>query len=119
MSRIRAFFGSMTGRIFVVLAFGLVAAGLLATAITNARSNREFREQMIERSVDRLEGYVSFLNAVPTPVRQVLMSSGIGGIRAQPATTNGTKADPEFQRAVVERGGVIAAATAYTADLAL
>ncbi len=118
MSRARAFFASMSGRIFVLLALGMATAAWLATAITNARSEREFREQLAERATDRLEGYVAFLDAMPNSLREVLLSSGgIAGIRVQPATVTGSGADTAFQTALTRRGGVLGAAKAQSAAL--
>ena len=63
MIRIRTFFASMTGRVFVILALGMGAAALIAVAITDAKSQREFETQLIERAADRLQSYVGFLDA--------------------------------------------------------
>jgi signal transduction histidine kinase len=120
MSRARAFLASMTGRLFVILAIGMCAAGWLASVITNARSDREFKEQLVERAADRLEGYVTVLDAVPAPLRNSLSSSsGIIGIRAQPPSTAGGAHDAEFERALSSRSGIVAVARAQRADLAL
>ena len=46
MSYLRAFFASMVGRLFILLALGMAASALIASAITNLYSNREFERQL-------------------------------------------------------------------------
>jgi signal transduction histidine kinase len=119
MIRIRSFFASMTGRVFVILALGMGAAALIAVAITDAKSRRDFENQIIERSADRLQNYVAFLDVSPASLRETFLASGGPGIRIQPATATGTKPDAIFQKALQARGGLLQHATAEIADFVM
>jgi signal transduction histidine kinase len=119
MTRIRSFFASMTGRVFVILALGMGAAALIAVATTDAKSRRDFENQIIERSADRLQNYVAFLDVSPASLRETFLASGGPGIRIQPATATGTKPDPIFEKAMQARGGLLQRATAETADFVM
>jgi signal transduction histidine kinase len=119
MIRLRSFLGSMTGRLFLILALGVGAAAFIAVAITDASNRRAFEQQLIERAVDRLQGYVAFVDASPASIRDVILSAGGPGFRVQPEDTRGAKPDPEFQDAVRARGELLQDATADTADYAM
>jgi signal transduction histidine kinase len=116
MRRIRSFFASMTGRVFVILALGMGAAALLAIAITDAKSDRDFEKQLVERAVDRLQGYVQFLDAAPANLRQLFLTTGGPGFHVQPATAQGLAPDTTFQAAVRQRGGLMQNVEAQTSD---
>ena len=107
MIRIRNFFASMTGRVFVILALGMVAAALIAVAITDAKSQRDFEKQLVERAVDRLQSYVQFLDAAPANLRELFLTTGGPGIHVQPADAKGVAPDATFQAALRERGGLL------------
>jgi signal transduction histidine kinase len=119
MIRIRSFFASMTGRVFVILALGMGAAALIAVATSDAKSRRDFETQLNERSADRLQGYVAFLDVSPASLRETFLASGGPGIRIQPATATGTKPDPVFEKVLRARGGLLQHATAETADFVM
>jgi signal transduction histidine kinase len=119
MKQLRAFFASMTGRVFVILALGLGGAALVAVAITDATNHRSFEQQLIERTADRLQGYVAFLDASPPNLRELVMSSGGPGIHQQPAGTTGTAPDAIFQASLRSRTGPLQTATSQLADFAL
>jgi len=116
MSYLREFFQSMTGRLFVWLAFGMAMAALIATLVTNLYSSREFEQQLAERTADLLDGYSRFLDAAPLELRARLLRDGVTGVRLLTETAAGTP-DPEFTGALAARGGVIAGATAETAGI--
>jgi signal transduction histidine kinase len=116
MIRIRSFLGSMTGRLFLILALGVGAAAFIAIAVTDASNRRAFEQQVTERAVDRLQGYVAFVDAAPASLRALLLSAGGPGFHVQTADTKGTKPDPEFQNVMRARGELLQNATAETAD---
>lgn len=116
MKRLRGFFRSMTGRLFVWLAFGMAVAALIATAATNLYSSREFERQLAERTADLLEGYSQFLDAAPAELRARMLRDGGPGVRPVAEPTAGTP-DPAFTRVLAARGGVVGGATASTARL--
>ena len=117
MKRIVRFFTTMTGRIFVILVFGMVAAALIGTAITNASSQKQFSEQLLERTADRVETYALILEGVPGARDSAAIGGVVGGdVRMQPAEAAGVRADPEFQSLLRARGGVLAQATVEFAE---
>jgi signal transduction histidine kinase len=116
MIRVRMFFASMTGRVFVILALGMGAAALIAVAITDVKSKRDFDSQLVERAADRMQGYVQFLDAAPANLRQVFLTSGGPGVRLQPDSAKGASTDAVFQGALRQRGGLLQHAEAQSAD---
>jgi len=119
MIRIRSFLGSMTGRLFLILALGVGAAAFIAIAVTDASNRRAFERQLTERAVDRLQGYLAFVDASPANLRELLFSAGGPGFHLQPADAKGTKPDTEFQNAMRARGELLQNASAETADYAM
>jgi len=119
MSPLRAYFASMTGRLFVLLAVGMGAAAVIATAISDAKAAREFERQLVERTADRLQAFVEFLDASPQSVRERLLGQGGPGIRKQPAEVSGDAIDTGFEQALRDRGGLAASATVRRADIAV
>ncbi|MBL8267738.1 HAMP domain-containing protein, partial [Steroidobacter sp.] len=115
MNRLQRFFASMTGRIFTILLIGMVGAALIATAITGATSNRQFSEQLLERTADRLESYAEILDAVPA-ARTVASEVISSNVRLQPHNAPSTDPDPEFREVLIKRGGVLASADAHFAQ---
>jgi signal transduction histidine kinase len=111
MKRIYFFFASMTGRIFMILAVGMVAAALIGTAITGVTSNRQFAEQLLARTADRVEQYVAVVDAVPAArdVAQYIFSSGVRPLGFE-IQTESLSTDPDFQAVLAARGGVLAKA---------
>src|SRR5262245_31893845 len=107
MIGIRAFLASMTGHLFVILSAGMAAAALIAAFVATRTSDRDFERQLLERTADRVEGSVSFLEAVPEPIRNALLDSGAMGIRAQPIALQGLRADVDFENVLHERGGTL------------
>lgn len=116
MIRVRTFFASMTGRVFVILALGMGAAALIAVAITDYRSERDFEQQLVERAVDRLQSYVQFLDAAPANLRELFLNTGGPGIHVQPGDAKGIAADPTFEGAVRQRRGLLQKVDAQLGD---
>jgi signal transduction histidine kinase len=116
MIGVRAFFASMTGRIFVILAVGMAAAALIAASLTIVTSERDFLKQQQERAADRIEGSIAFLDALPADVRANVISSGGIGLRIQPATVKGVREDADLNEILRARGGVLTAARARIAS---
>src|SRR6185295_14620971 len=87
--RVRTFFASMTGRVFIILSLGMGTAALIAVAVTDSASQRLFEKQLVERTADRLQGYVQFLDASPANLRALFLTTGGPGIHLQPADATG------------------------------
>lgn len=113
---VRNFFASMTGRVFVILTLGMGAAALIAVAITDFKSQRDFEQQLVERAVDRLQSYVRFLDAAPANLRNLFLNTGGPGIHVQPPDAKGVGADPAFEDAVHQRGGLLQKVDAQLGD---
>ncbi len=108
MIRVRTFFASMTGRVFVILALGLGLAALVAVAVTDAKSKHDFEVQLRERTADRLQVIVTFLDAAPKDLRRAFIGFGGPGIRLQPPGATGISPDSVFQN-VAQRARRVAA----------
>ena len=116
LTSIRGFFASMTGRIFIILSVGMAVAALIAASLTIVTGDRDFEKQLLERAADRVEGPITFLDAVPADVRNTLLASGGAGIRIQPPDVKGAREDPAFEEVLAARGGLIAKASAQIAS---
>jgi signal transduction histidine kinase len=117
MSYIRAFFSSMTGRLFVLLVVGMAVAALIASVLSNINNSRDFERQVDERTADRLQGFVAFIDAAPPELRARMLRDGGPGVVNQPLATAGTGPDPEFTQVLTMRDGLLATAKAETATL--
>ena len=56
MMRLRRFFASMVGRLFVILLLGMSVAAIGATMLASAKRQQEFERQNLNRIADRLQG---------------------------------------------------------------
>lgn len=106
---IRSFFGSMAGRVFVLLTVGVIASALLAMTLA-AYAQRELVSQLRGRyAAERVEQLVLTLEAVPFAARPaVAMIAGKYGGRAEfsaYAEIPGAVRDPEFAAAVAQMLG--------------
>ncbi|HBS62327.1 MAG TPA: two-component sensor histidine kinase, partial [Stenotrophomonas sp.] len=59
MKRLRRFFASMVGRLFLILLLGMAVAAIGATVLASAKRQQEFERQNLNRIADRLQGYVN------------------------------------------------------------
>lgn len=111
MKYLRAFLSSMTGHLFFLLLGGMLVAALLAGVISNFNSARESQRQSDERTADRLQAFLSFLDTAPEEFRARLLRRNESGVRSHPLDTAGLHADPAFARLLAARGGLLAAAS--------
>lgn len=114
MKRLRAFFASMAGRLFVILLLGMSVAALAATALSNARRQQELERQQVARMADRLQGFVQLLDANPE-IRQRLLGAATG-VRLAPAQVRLLGPDPALAEQLAQRGGPVAAAVVHKAS---
>lgn len=112
MKTLLDFVGSMSGRIFVVLLLGVAIAATLALGLANAKRRQDFDQFTIERSVDRVQEFVGLFDEATADQRRKLLARGWHGLRALSTPVQTTAADPDFEAALKERGGVLASATA-------
>lgn len=112
MKRLRGFFGSLAGRLFLILVLGMSAAAIVATLIANAKRRQDFDRQLAERTAERLQGYVDLLDSSEGELRASLLSVGGPGIRVRSDQPRGVADDPAFTALLRARSGVVAGATA-------
>lgn len=116
MTSARDFFASMTGRVFLILSAGMVAAAVIAASITIVTSDNEFERQQLERAADRIESSVAFLDAVAEPARSTLIAAGVTGVRFQPEDVKTEVNDTKLRELLSARGGLVAKATVQIAS---
>ncbi|WDS35457.1 ATP-binding protein [Pseudoxanthomonas sp.] len=112
MSRLRGFFGSLAGRLFLILVLGMSAAAIGATLIANAKRRQDFDRQLAERTAERLQGYVELLDSSEGQLRANLLRVGGPGIRVRSDAPQGVADDAAFTALLRARNGVVANATA-------
>jgi len=96
MNRLRRFFATMVGRLFLILLVGMTSAAMIATVLAEAKRHEEFRHQDLVRAADRLLGYVKLLDSSNPGLRAKLLDLGGPGVRRAPPDATGRHADPEF-----------------------
>lgn len=112
MNPVRTFLGSMTGRMFLLLAGGMTAAALLAGFISNFHNTREFERRADDRAADQLQSFVSFLDAAPAALRSRMLADNRADLLNHPLDAAGLEPDESFSKLLRGRGGVLATASA-------
>ncbi|SEM37767.1 Signal transduction histidine kinase [Pseudoxanthomonas sp. GM95] len=111
MKRLRGFFGSLAGRLFLILVLGMSAAAIGATLIANARRTQDFDRQLTERTAERVQGYVELLDGSEGDLRRNLLRVGGPSMRLLDTTPESRVDDPAFAALLQARGGVLAGAS--------
>lgn len=106
MKRLRPFFSSMAGRLFLILLAGMGVAAVGASLLADARRQSEFERQQLVRTADRLQGFVHLLDANPE-IRTRLLAAG-AGIRQAPDEVREQGLDTELMAILSQRGGLLA-----------
>lgn len=109
MNALRRFLASMRGRLFVLLLVGMTVAAVGATLLANARREQEFERQNLARVADRLQGYVTLLDANPE-LRERLLANGGPGIRRMPEDVRRGREDTALMEVLATRAGPVASA---------
>lgn len=115
--RMGEFLSSITGRIFVILASGMIAAGTVAAFMASLASARELNQQFRANTADRLSFYVELLNSLSPAARASLLASEQLSIREQPPTVTGLGPNEELEALFARRGSVTSTARVQFADL--
>ncbi len=105
MSRVRAFFASMTGRIFLILLFGVAISASVAWSFAEGRRQMDVRRIGVERTVDRVQNFVTWYEGASAEERARIGPRGIGGVRLAPPSVRAVAADPALTTAVAARLG--------------
>jgi hypothetical protein len=79
--RIRNFFQSMAGRLFVFLLIGVVGSATLALGMADARRTADLHRIRVNRIVDRLDDFLSVAGHASGSFRTELLREGVTGIR--------------------------------------
>ncbi|MEO8315351.1 MAG: ATP-binding protein [Pseudomonadota bacterium] len=112
MTYLRSFFASMTGHMFFLLLGGMSAAALIAGVASNLNNAREAEQLAHERMADRLQSFISFLDASPPEDRaRMLRRNGSGIVSHQDPVPAGTP-DSAFNKVLAARDGILGAARA-------
>jgi len=98
MKAIRAFFESMTGRVFLILVLGIGVAGSSALFLTDAWRRADLDRARLERAIDRMQGFVTLIGRADETQRVELLQRGSEGVRVA-AIDAATKApDPRLEK---------------------
>lgn len=102
MNRLRAFVGSLTGRIFFLLLVGTGAAAILSLSIADLRQHADLAAFQTERTADRIQAYVDLGQRVGASEARALAARGATSVRLPPETTVPLNADPALNRVLAD-----------------
>ena len=112
MMRLRRFFSSMVGRLFVILLLGMSVAAIGATLLASAKRQQEFERQNLNRIADRLQGFVNLLDGDPE-LRSRLLVVGGPAVRSLPEGARLGREDSAMMQLLADRPGPVAHATVH------
>ena len=112
MMRLRRFFASMVGRLFVILLLGMSVAAVGATMLASAKRQQEFERQNLNRIADRLQGFVNMLDGDPE-LRDRLLTVGGPAVRSLPEGARLGREDAALMGILDDRPGPVAHATVH------
>lgn len=112
MMRLRRFFASMVGRLFVILLLGMSVAAIGATMLASAKRQQEFERQNLNRIADRLQGFVNMLDGNPE-LRDRLLMVGGPAVRRLPEGARLGREDAAMMAVLDDRQGPVANATVH------
>lgn len=112
MMRLRRFFASMVGRLFVILLLGMSVAAIGATMLASAKRQQEFERQNLNRIADRLQGFVNMLDGDPE-LRDRLLTVGGPAVRSLPEGARLGREDAALMGILDDRQGPVAHATVH------
>lgn len=107
MNRLRRFFSSMVGRLFVILLLGMSVAAIGATMLASTKRQQEFERQNLNRIADRLQGFVNLLDGNPE-LRQRLLTGGGPSVRQLPEGARIGRPDAALMEILDDRPGPVA-----------
>lgn len=106
MNRLRRFFASMVGRLFVILLLGMSVAAIGATMLASTKRQQEFERQNLNRIADRLQGYVNLLDGNPE-LRERLLAAGGPSVRQLPEDARIGRPDTALMELLDARPGAV------------
>ncbi len=115
MTRLRHFLSSMTGRLFVILLAGMMAAAIVATLLAEARRRQEFEQQNLMRMADRLQGFVNLLEGNPE-LRTRLLEAGGATVREARGEFHVGEEDAALRDILDDREGPVGGARVHATN---
>lgn len=108
VAKVRGFFGSMAGHIFVLLTVGMALASILSLFIAEQARQRDFERIRLQRVVASTADIADRLQHDPERIEAMLASKRIMGAAVAPEGISITSRDAELERALVDRFGRVA-----------
>jgi signal transduction histidine kinase len=102
---LQRYFGSMAGRLFLLLLVGVMGSASIALGMADIRRQADLRRIRLERVSDRVQDFISLVNSAPAPLRMELISRGITGLRLASGEEKIAKADTELTQRLNSRIG--------------
>lgn len=103
--RVRIFFRSLAGRIFLLLTVGMSLAAILALLIAEQSRSRDFARWRIQRVVASADDIAHRLQREPRRIESMLAAQQIMGAAPAPAGIAVTEPDPLLAEALQDRFG--------------
>jgi len=98
---VKAFFGSMTGRVFITLLLGILISAALTQLAADLERQRVIEQQRDQHLLERAEQLVMATEIVPASARSVYLSvANRPGLRLEVAGAIGE--DPQVQAAMTD-----------------
>jgi signal transduction histidine kinase len=102
---LQRYFGSMAGRLFLLLLIGVMGSASIALGMADVRRQADLRRIQLERLSDRIQDFISMVNGAPGPLRGELISRGITGLRPASGEEKIERADAELTQQLKSRIG--------------
>jgi signal transduction histidine kinase len=93
---LQRYFGSVAGRLFLILLVGVMGSASIALGMADLRRQADLRRIQLERLSDRVQDFISMVNSAPRPLRAELISRGISGLRPATGEEKIERADTEL-----------------------
>jgi signal transduction histidine kinase len=102
---LQRYFGSMAGRLFLVLLVGVMGSASIALGMADVRRQADLRRIQLERLSDRIQDFISLVNSAPRALRVEMISRGITGLRPASGEEKIERADTELTQRLNSRIG--------------
>jgi signal transduction histidine kinase len=102
---LQRYFGSMAGRLFLLLLVGVIGAASIALGMADLRRQADLHRIQSERLSDRVQDFISLVNSAPGPLRAELISHGTTGLRAASGEEKIERPDTELTQRLNYRIG--------------
>jgi len=103
MSRLKDFFSSMTGRIFLILLIGVTLSAAVAWGLAEGRRQGDLRRLDMARAVDRVEDVVATWRSLPADQRTGFAPTRTRGVEPASPEVQGLEAEPALKQQLAAR----------------